>query len=75
MEEMDLAKVEWLVNENPRFRMLYEEHRLLERELEDFERRRYLTPEQELERRKIQKIKLAGKDEMLRIMRTFVPAH
>lgn len=75
MEEMDLAKVEWLVNENPRFRMLYEEHRLLERELEDLERRRYLTPEQELERRKIQKIKLAGKDEMQRIMRSQIPAH
>ena len=75
MEEMDLAKMEWLFNENPRFRMLYEEHRLLERELEDLERRRYLTPEQELERRKIQKIKLAGKDEMQRIMRSQIPAH
>lgn len=75
MEDMDLAKIELLVNENPRFRMLYEEHRLLERELEDLERRRYLTSEQELERRNIQKIKLAGKDEMQRIMRSSLPAH
>ncbi len=69
MENMDPAVVEHLFNQNPRFRMLYEEHQLLEKELKDFERYRYLTPELELKRRKIQKIKLAGKDEMKYILR------
>jgi uncharacterized protein YdcH (DUF465 family) len=49
--------------------MLFEEHQLLERELDEFERKKFLSPEEEFERKKIQKIKLAGKDEMRRILR------
>lgn len=69
MEEMDMELVEQLVSENARFRMLFEEHQLLERELGEFERKKFLSPEEEFERKKIQKIKLAGKDEMKRILR------
>ncbi|MDY6848373.1 MAG: DUF465 domain-containing protein [Geoalkalibacter sp.] len=69
MEEMDMELVEQLVSENARFRMLFEEHQLLERELDEFERKKFLSPEEEFERKKIQKIKLAGKDEMRRILR------
>ncbi|HDR47037.1 MAG TPA: DUF465 domain-containing protein [Geoalkalibacter subterraneus] len=69
MEEMDMELVEQLVSENARFRMLFEEHQLLERELNEFERKKFLSPEEEFERKKIQKIKLAGKDEMRRILR------
>jgi uncharacterized protein YdcH (DUF465 family) len=68
MEEMDMELVEQLVSENARFRMLFEEHQLLERELDEFERKKFLSPEEEFERKKIQKIKLAGKDEMRRIL-------
>ncbi|MDO3379407.1 YdcH family protein [Geoalkalibacter halelectricus] len=71
MEEMDMELVERLVSESPKFRMLFEEHQLLEKELNEFEKKRYLTPEEELERKKIQKIKLAGKDEMTRLMRGY----
>ncbi|WP_305041213.1 YdcH family protein [Geoalkalibacter sp.] len=71
MEEMDMQLVERLVGENPKFRMLFEEHQLLEKELNEFEKKRYLTAEEEMERKKIQKIKLAGKDEMARILRDF----
>ncbi|WP_305047004.1 YdcH family protein [Geoalkalibacter sp.] len=71
MEEMDMQLVERLVGENPKFRMLFEEHQLLEKELIEFEKKRYLTAEEEMERKKIQKIKLAGKDEMARILRDF----
>jgi uncharacterized protein YdcH (DUF465 family) len=44
--------------------MLYEEHLLLEKELRKFEQKTFLTPEEEVEKKKIQKLKLAGKDEM-----------
>jgi uncharacterized protein len=71
MEEMDMELVERLVGENPKFRMLFEEHQLLEKELDEYEKKRYLTPQEEMERKKIQKIKLAGKDEMARILRDF----
>jgi hypothetical protein len=33
--------------------------------------RTYLTPEEDLERKKIQKLKLAGKDEMEAILRDY----
>ena len=68
MEEKDQTLVQELFDSNPRFRLLYEEHRLLEKELAQLDDRPYLTPEDELEKRKIQKLKLAGKDEMERIM-------
>ena len=63
---MDL--VEQLVNENPRFRKLFEEHQIIEKELVQFDDRPHLSPEEELERKKVQKLKLAGKDEMERIL-------
>ena len=68
MEQADRAVVEQLVNENPRFRKLYEEHEIFEKELEQLVDRPHLTPEDEVQRKKIQKLKLAGKDEMNKIL-------
>jgi len=71
MEEMDLSNqdlVQQLFDVNPRFRLLYEEHELLEKELKKLDQKTYLTPDEELERKKVQKLKLAGKDEMTRIL-------
>ncbi|RME33356.1 MAG: DUF465 domain-containing protein [Deltaproteobacteria bacterium] len=71
MPVSDEVLVEKLCNENPRFRMLYEEHLLLEKQLAELDQKSYLTPEEELERKKVQKLKLAGKDEMEAILRNF----
>ncbi len=68
MVEQDRALVEKLVNENPRFRKLYEEHQLFEKELVQYEEMAHLTPEDEFEQKKIKKLKLAGKEEMERIL-------
>jgi hypothetical protein len=71
MEEMDLTNkqlVQQLFDASPRFRLLYEEHNLLEKELQKLDQKTYLTPDEELERKKVQKLKLAGKDEMERIL-------
>ena len=68
MEEKDQTLVQELFDNNPRFRLLFEEHRLLEKELRQFEDRPFLTPEEELEKKKVQKLKLAGKDEMERML-------
>ncbi|MDZ4184815.1 MAG: DUF465 domain-containing protein, partial [Desulfuromonadales bacterium] len=53
-----------LFEENPRFRRLYEEHQILERDLERLTAKDYLSTEDELEKKRVQKLKLAGKDEM-----------
>jgi len=68
MEQQDNSLVETLFNENPRFRKLYEQHQILEKELFQLDERPHLSPEEEFERKKIQKLKLAGKDEMERIL-------
>ncbi len=71
MEEQDLTNrqlVQQLFDANPRFRLLYEEHSLLEKELQKLDQKTFLTPEEEVERKKVQKLKLAGKDEMERML-------
>jgi uncharacterized protein YdcH (DUF465 family) len=68
MEQADMAVIEQLVNDNPRFRKLYEEHAFFEKELSQLDDRSHLSTEDELQRKKIQKLKLAGKDEMNEIL-------
>lgn len=67
-QQQDQTLIQQLCEENPRFRKLHEEHLLFEKQLADLDERVYLTPEEEVERRKIQKLKLAGKDEMETIL-------
>jgi uncharacterized protein YdcH (DUF465 family) len=71
MAENDMNLIQRLSEENPRFRKLHEEHLLFEKQLQELDERTYLTPEEDLERKKIQKLKLAGKDEMESILRDF----
>ena len=55
--------------EDPEYRKWAEEHESLEQALETFEAHRYLSPEQEIERKRVQKLKLAAKDRMMEIVR------
>ena len=58
-----------LRSENQEFQRWEQEHKKLEDTLMTFEAHRYLTPEEELERKRVQKLKLAAKDRMMDIMR------
>lgn len=69
MQQYDESLVRQLFEENPRFRRLYEEHQILERDLERLTAKDYLSTEDELEKKRVQKLKLAGKDEMEHIYR------
>jgi uncharacterized protein len=69
MQQYDESLVKQLFEENPRFRRLYEEHQILERDLERLAAKDYLSTEDELEKKRVQKLKLAGKDEMEYIVR------
>ena len=71
MEQKDQTLIEKLCEENPRFRKLYEEHIILEKQLREFDGRVYLSPEDEMDRHRVQKLKLAGKDEMETILRKY----
>lgn len=56
---------------NPEFQRLELEHRRLDKELMTFETHVYLSPEEEFERRRLQKQKLAAKDKLMEMIRRF----
>lgn len=68
MEERDLQLIEKLLSENTELKGLWEEHLNYEDELEQFNKKKYLSAEDELKRRELQKLKLAGKDQIEQIL-------
>ncbi len=73
MKEQEI--VEFLKNENEEFRKLSEEHRNLDEFLVEIDSKRYLTPEEEIERKNIQKQKLIKKDRMAELVRDYKKNH
>jgi uncharacterized protein YdcH (DUF465 family) len=71
MEMDENALIEHLKETNPEFRQLMEEHLQYERQLDEFNKLRFLTSEQEVEKKRVQKIKLRGKDRMAEILREY----
>jgi hypothetical protein len=60
--------LEKVSKENIEFRELYEEHNTLKHKVEAFNKKKLITPEQELEKKKHQKQKLSLKDRMEKIL-------
>lgn len=56
---------------NLEFRQLEESHHRLDAELAELQKRHVLTPEEELQKKRLQKEKLAKKDKMAEIMRLY----
>lgn len=73
MKELEI--IELLKKENEEFRRLLEEHRGLDMLLTEIDNKRYLTPEEELERKKIQKQKLLRKDRIAELVREYKQGH
>lgn len=57
-----------LIAENEEFKNLHEEHLDLKAKVGEFAKKKFLTPDDELELARIKKIKLAGKDRMSHII-------
>lgn len=68
--DMDQTLLQNLIENNSRFRMLYENHVIFEKQLQEYEKKAYLTPDEELEKNKVKKLKLVGKDEMESIVQS-----
>jgi uncharacterized protein len=60
--------LEKVQKENTEFRGLYQEHTTLKYKVEALNKKKILTPEQEVEKKKHQKQKLSLKDRMERIL-------
>jgi uncharacterized protein len=46
----------------------YEEHQELERKLAEFQHKHHLSPDEEVEKKRLQKLKLLGKDKIMEIL-------
>lgn len=68
MEKKDEELIHQLMGQDEELRQYYEEHVELEKQLAELNRRLYLSAEQELERKQLQKRKLAGKDHIMEIL-------
>lgn len=68
MEAQEKALIEKLVPENPELASLVSEHKTLKAQLQEMNSRPYLSPEEDLERKKMQKAKLAAKDRIQNIL-------
>lgn len=68
--DIDQTLLHNLIENNPRFRMLYEEHVLFEKQLSEMDKKGYLSAQDEMEVNKIKKLKLVGKDEMEKILQS-----
>ncbi len=68
MEEMDLALIRKLIPKDKELKGLWDEHQDYEEKLEQLNKRRYLSTEEEMRRKEIQKLKLAGKDKIEQIL-------
>ena len=74
MEKKDEQLLRALLPVNEELRQHYEEHLEFERQLDELNRKLYLTPEQDFQRKELQKRKLAGKDRIMEILQQNRPA-
>ncbi|MBI5633604.1 MAG: YdcH family protein [Nitrospirae bacterium] len=64
-----------LSQENEEFRKVSDEHHHLDMQLIEVDKKVYLTPEEDLERKKLAKRKLHLKDKMAEMVRDYKKAH
>jgi hypothetical protein len=68
MEQREEQLIRQYADHDEELRALWEEHLQFKRKLEDFREKVYLTSAEEMEKKRIQKLKLASKDRMMMIL-------
>ena len=69
--DINVDLLEKVQKENEEFRGLYKEHTTLKQKVEEFNKMKLITPQQEIEKKKHQKQKLSLKDRMEKILREY----
>lgn len=69
MKDAEIISI--LKTENDEFKKLEEEHKKLDKYLDEIARKKYLTSNEEIEKKKIQKKKLQFKDRMAQFIRDY----
>lgn len=68
MEAREEQVIASLLDRDAELRKYYEEHQELERKLSEFQHKHHLSAEEELEKKRLQKLKLIGKDRIMEIL-------
>lgn len=68
MEVKEEHAIVSLLDKDPELKKYYDEHRELEKKLAEFQHRHHLTAEEEVEMKRVQKLKLIGKDRIMEIL-------
>lgn len=73
MKEQEI--IEKLKQENEEFRKVSDEHHHLDLQLIEIDKKVYLTPEEDVERKRLAKQKLHLKDKMAELVRDYKKSH
>jgi uncharacterized protein len=71
MEKKDEELIDQLIPENEELRKLVAEHKEFESQLDEWKKRLYLSDDENQEKKRIQKLKLAGRDRIEQILRDY----
>ena len=69
--EVNQEVLDRAIKENPEFKKLFDEHTELKSRVESLNKLKFLNPEQEMEKKNIQKLKLKNKDLMDKIISAY----
>ena len=72
MEQKELEIIERYKESDPELKELWEEHLMLEKELEELFQKGYLTNSDEVRKKEIQKKKLYGKDRIRELIKKYM---
>jgi uncharacterized protein YdcH (DUF465 family) len=71
LDGIDETLIQQIKKDNAEFGRLLEEHQYFEEQLAVYNNLHYMTSEQEVERKRLQKLKLQGKDRMLALLQQY----
>jgi uncharacterized protein len=71
MERTEQEFIASLLDKDPELKKYYDEHQELEKQLEDYQHKTHLTPVEEVEKKRLQKLKLVGKDKIMEIVERY----
>lgn len=68
MENSEESVIVSLLDKDPELKKYYDEHLALEKQLAAFQHKGHLSADEEVEKKRIQKLKLIGKDKMMELL-------
>ncbi len=68
---MEKETIERLRENSDEFKRLEEEHRILDQKIDEINRKGYLTPSEDMEKKRLQKEKLYKKDRIAEMIREY----